>query len=314
MSRVNIPAEIFLEKKRSRSDEPGKKQFRRLVNRPGGVYIYITRKFGKINVSKAMADAEVTILIPNYKTPEMTRLCLRLLRRHTDLERVQVVVIDNGSGDASLDYLRGVNWIRLIERPEAAKEKGPEMHARALDLALKEVTTPYVLVMHTDTLICNDGWLDFLLGKISGDETVAGVVSWKLEEPPSAFKQFGKKIESLLRRLLGKKTKVEERYLRSHCALYRTELIRKRTNGFFDGDTAGHSLHRMLVQQGYKMRFLESQELGRYLRHLNHATMILNPQPGDRKTSKPSARRRLQRQLDELDYRNVLADSTLDRI
>ena len=70
----------------------------------------------------------------------------------------------------------------------------------------------------------------------------------------------------------------------------------------------------MLVQQGYKMRFLESQELGRYLRHLNHATMILNPQPGDRKTSKPSARRRLQRQLDELNYRNGLADYTLDRI
>ena len=136
-----------------------------------------------------MADAEVTILIPNYKTPEMTRLCLRLLRRHTDLERVQVVVIDNGSGDASLDYLRGVNWIRLIERPEAAKEKGPEMHARALDLALKEVTTPYVLVMHTDTLICNDGWLDFLLGKISGDKTVAGVGSWKLEERIQAVRQ-----------------------------------------------------------------------------------------------------------------------------
>lgn len=260
-----------------------------------------------------MAEAEVSILIPNYKTPEMTRLCLRLLRRHTDLGRVQVIAIDNGSADESLDYLRGVNWIRLIERPEAAKEKGPEMHARALDLALKEVTTPYVLVMHTDTLIGDDGWLDFLLGKISGDETIAGVGSWKLEQV-SAWKQFGKKIESFFRRLLGKKTKLEERYLRSHCALYRTDLIRRHTNGFFDGDTAGHSLHRMLVQKGYKMEFLESQELGRYLRHLNHATMILNPQPGDRKTSKPAARRRLQRQLDELDYRNVLADSSLDRI
>ncbi len=260
-----------------------------------------------------MAEAEVSILIPNYKTPEMTRLCLRLLRRHTDLGRVQVIVIDNGSADESLDYLRGVNWIRLIERPEAAKEKGPEMHARAIDLALKEVTTPYVLVMHTDTLIGNDGWLDFLLGKISGDETIAGVGSWKLEQV-SAWKQFGKKIESFFRRLLGKKTRIEERYLRSHCALYRTDLIRRHSNGFFDGDTAGHSLHRMLVQQGYKMVFLESQALGRYLRHLNHATMILNPQPGDRKTSKLAARRRLQRQLDELDYRNVLADSSLDRI
>ena len=265
------------------------------------------------NPGKAMAEAEVSILIPNYKTPEMTRLCLRLLRRHTDLGRVKVIVIDNASNDESLDYLRNVNWIRLIERPEAAAEKGPEMHARALDLALQEVTTPYVLVMHTDTLICDDRWLDFLLGKISGDETVAGVGSWKLEQV-SAFKQFGKKIEDFFRRLLGKKAKVEDRYLRSHCALYRTELVRKHTNGFFDGDTAGHSLHRMLVQQGYKMLFLESRELGNYLRHLNHATMILNPQPGDRKTSKPAARRRLQRQLDELDYRNVLADSSLDRI
>lgn len=260
-----------------------------------------------------MAEAEVSILIPNYKTPEMTRLCLRLLRRHTDLGRVKVIAIDNASNDESLDYLRNVNWIQLIERPEAAAEKGPEMHARALDLALQEVTTPYVLVMHTDTLICDDRWLDFLLGKISGDETVAGVGSWKLEQV-SAFKQFGKKVEDFFRRLLGKKAKVEDRYLRSHCALYRTELVRKHTNGFFDGDTAGHSLHRMLVQQGYKMLFLESRELGNYLRHLNHATMILNPQPGDRKTSKPAARRRLQRQLDELDYRNVFADSSLDRI
>ena len=41
----------------------------------------------KLNLSyikKNMPDPKVTLLIPNYKTPELTRLCLRLVRKHTD--------------------------------------------------------------------------------------------------------------------------------------------------------------------------------------------------------------------------------------
>lgn len=258
-----------------------------------------------------MQKPEVSIVIPNYKTPELTRLCLRSLRRHTDLERVRVIVVDNDSHDASLDYLRKVEWIELLERTTDG-ESGPEMHARALDLALEKVDTPFLLVIHTDTIVVNDLWLDFLLNRINSDPNIAGVGSWKLEIVPF-WKRIGKFFEEGIRRLAGRHRVVEERYLRSHCALYRTELVRSRTSGFFDGDTAGHSLHRSLVEAGYRMVFIESPELMRFIRHLNHATMILNPETGGRKTTRPAARRRLEKELKSLHYDELMEDDSLDR-
>ena len=184
------------------------------------------------------------------------------------------------------------------------------MHARALDLGLQQVDTPYVLSIHTDTIIRSDRWLDYLLGRLEAEERIAGVGSWKLEIQ-SPLKRRGKELETWVRR--PPESERDGRYLRSHCALYRTELIRKYTDGFFDGDTAGRSLHRKLVEQGYRMIFLEPAELMRYLCHLNHATMVLNPAIAGKKTGTPAARRRIRRALDALDYRAILADDSLDR-
>ena len=255
---------------------------------------------------------DCTIIIPNYKTPELTKLCLRSLRKHTDLSKARVVVVDNDSADASLEYLRGLTWITLVER-KTAGESGPEMHARALDEALKLVDTPFFLVMHTDTIVGSDKWLDYLLGAFKGNPKLAGVGSWKLEKC-SKLKYYGQRLEDLVRRIfLRRRHAPEERYLRSHCAMYRTDLVRGCTKGFFDGETAGRSLHRMLVAAGYEMRFLESFELGAYIRHLNHATMILNPS-GEGRTSKASSRRKLADKMDDAAFTAILADDTLDRL
>lgn len=93
---------------------------------------------------------QVTILCPHYKTPELTRVCIRLLGKHTRPELAKVVVIDNDSADESLDYLRTLKWIKLIERQthQSNGEKAPPpfQHSRALDLGLATVDTPFVLV------------------------------------------------------------------------------------------------------------------------------------------------------------------------
>ncbi len=259
-----------------------------------------------------MQKPEVTIIVPNYKTADLTRLCLRSLRRHTDQKRVRVIAVDNNSQDASTEYLRSVEWIKLIERPPVPGESGPQMHSRALDLALAEVDTPYFMVIHTDTFVINDLWLDFLINRLIASPKIAGIGSWKLESVPP-WKRFGKALETMIRRLLGKKSKKETLYLRSHCALYRTDAVREVNQPFCDDDTAGKSLHFALIAAGYDMRFIESPELMKFIRHLNHATMILNPSPGDRKTSKPAARRRIERELESLHYRDILADESLDR-
>lgn len=108
-------------------------------------------------------EKKVTILVPNYKTPEITKICLRLLRKFTDFSQVEVVVIDNNSQDASLTYLRGLSWIKLVERQPAPDDTVPLSHSRALDLALAEVKTPFVLSIHTDTFVKRSDWLDVLL-------------------------------------------------------------------------------------------------------------------------------------------------------
>src|SRR5690349_8060360 len=78
---------------------------------------------------------QVTILIPNYKTLRLTKLCLRLLRKFTDLNKIRALVIDNDSQDESLDYLRTVTWIDLIERKSIPGESPVQSHSRALDMA-----------------------------------------------------------------------------------------------------------------------------------------------------------------------------------
>lgn len=256
---------------------------------------------------------QITAIIPNYRTLELTRLCLRLLAKHSDLRRLQVIVVDNHSQDGSLDYLRKLKWIRLIERTDTGNESGPEMHGAALDLALSQVDTPFTLVMHTDTLVIDDHWLDFLLGQFTNDR-VAGVGSWKLEAPPSVFKRAGQAVERLIRRCLRRPEKTVPRYLRSHCAVYRTELLKKHTLGFRHGRSAGESAHLMLAEAGFELKFIPSEVLGKYIRHLNHATMILNPRAGDRKTAKPKARKQLARKLGIPDFFAVLNDESLDQI
>ena len=69
-----------------------------------------------------MPEPKVTILIPNYKTLMLTKLCLRLIRKHTEKSMIHVIVIDNDSNDESTEYLRSLKWIELIERKKVEGE------------------------------------------------------------------------------------------------------------------------------------------------------------------------------------------------
>jgi len=268
-----------------------------------------------------MPTPEVTILIPNYKTLELTKLCLRLIRKHTDPSLAHVIVIDNDSQDASLEYLRTLSWIELIERKQIPGESPVLSHSRALDLALEKVTTPYVLSIHTDTLVRNKNWLSFLLNQIkTGD--AAGVGSWKLEAKP-IWKDILKIAERYLQRVyynvISKKNHSLEGldknhlYLRSHCALYRTDLIKKYKTGFSDGEeVAGKAMHRKLLFHGHKMIFLPSDILLNYMDHINHATTVLNPTLSRSKKSVSKGLRRIQKSLEGFQAEKILLDVSLD--
>ncbi|MEM9243983.1 MAG: glycosyltransferase [Pseudomonadota bacterium] len=269
-----------------------------------------------------MTQKKISILVPNYKTLELSKLCLRLLRKYSDHDQVDVIVIDNDSQDASTDYLRGLKWIKYLERKNVPGDPGAKSHALALDLALSSVQTPYVLSIHTDTLIKKAGWLEFLLKKIESNPNIAGVGSWKLEFKPW-FKRYAKHIENFIKhnwyRLINKTDHnlvgygKNHYYLRSHCALYRMAYIRQYGLSFLgDNEVAGKTMHRKLLEKGHEMIFLPSETLGQYVEHINHATLVLNPQLGSRKKTIAQGQKRIHKILADLNAEAILNDDALD--
>jgi GT2 family glycosyltransferase len=268
-----------------------------------------------------MTQRLVTILIPNYKTLELTKLCLRLLRKYTDPKKAKVMVIDNDSKDESLDYLRTLEWIELIERKAVPGESPVQSHSRALDMCLERVTTPYALSIHTDTLVKHPQWLEFLLAQIAKSPTIAGVGSWKLESKPfwrQALKMAEHYIQLGYFRLIGRTQHglagvgKNYYYLRSHCALYRMDLLKKFNLHFSDGDmVAGKDMHKQLVDAGYKMLFLPSEILIKYLDHINHATTVLNPHLS-RQKNVDKGLQRIKKNLARMNAEAILQDASLD--
>ncbi|TAK75631.1 MAG: glycosyltransferase [Gammaproteobacteria bacterium] len=257
-----------------------------------------------------MTQPLVTILVPHYKTLELTKLCLRLLRKHTNLALAKIIVIDNDSQDDSLAYLRTLSWIELIERRAIPGESPVQSHAHALDMALDRVTTPYVLSIHTDTLVKHPAWLTFLIDQIEKRPTIAGVGSWKLESKSwlrRLLKYFEHSFQRFYYFLIGKTNHglagigKNYYYLRSHCAMYRTDLLKQLNLHFGDGDkVAGKEMHKRLVEAGYEMLFLPSDVLIRYLEHINHATVVLNPHLSSRQKSVDKGLKRIKASIARL--------------
>jgi GT2 family glycosyltransferase len=99
---------------------------------------------------------KVTIIILAWNGLEYTRACLESLRDHTPLgEGVRVVVVDNGSTDGTLPYLRSLDWITLIEN---GRNLG---FVRGNNIGIRAALPNHdILLLNNDVVIPLDGWLE----------------------------------------------------------------------------------------------------------------------------------------------------------
>ena len=102
-------------------------------------------------------------------------------------------------------------------------------------------------------------------------------------------------------------------YLRSHCAMYKTDVIRALKTRFGDGGaTAGKVMHIKMLAANYDMLFIESAKLGKYIDHLNHATLVLNPELGSKSSTIREGKKRIKQKLRGIDASAILDDISLD--
>jgi cellulose synthase/poly-beta-1,6-N-acetylglucosamine synthase-like glycosyltransferase len=259
----------------------------------------------------------VSILVPHFQTPELTLLCLRLLRAKTRHYNYETIVVDNGSTDGSGSVLQQVRWITLLRRETTADERPARSHGLALNLGFQHAHAPLILTIHTDTMVLRNDWLDYLVNRIDHGGPRCGVVgAWKLEHSGPCRRSI-KWLEEAWRAFRGRLSPSPP-YIRSYCALYRREAIRARPQMLDPSDehSAGEELHREIDRAGWLCDFVPPAELGRYVCHLNHATMALNRHFGRHDPYMPRTRaraiRRIERFFATIGADQILADAALD--
>lgn len=269
-----------------------------------------------------LIKGKATICIANYKTLDFTRLCLRSIRKFTKYP-YEVIVVDNNSQDESLEYLKSLKWICLIERhADDNRARGGYAHAAAIDLGLENCNTEFFISMHSDTFVQKENWLAGLISYFDDDENVACVGSGKIELTPG-WRNLLKKatdFRTFRRKLFREPDPLGKfrYYNRTICCLYRTDILRREKLSFgMDQDkglTGGKKLYFELVDRGYKTVELPPSVMGRYVRHLAHATQVVNPEEFTlRKKTVRKCNRIVDKILSLPVVQNILVDDSLDQ-
>lgn len=232
---------------------------------------------------------DFSIAMVNYKTPELTKVSLSLLKQHfdngaLDATRHKVWVVDNNSQDASTEYLRSLDWIHVIERIPEGKEEGFAAHGRALDRILDQVQEDYLFLMHTDTFVYEPEIFGHFLQRCAGKTVAVGCLeqlnrgyfrtSWRF------FSRFLKHYIRRGKRLFGLDAREpkpwREQYIKSFFALWDVKWMKQNGYTFFmQNRIPTYELQDILETQENIIRTVSPMWLFKFLDHVEAGTVGL---------------------------------------
>ena len=128
-----------------------------------------------------VGQEEITVVIPNYNGISFLQDCLQsLFSQGPGTPKFGVLVVDNGSEDGSLDFLRDTF-------PNVQVKALPENtgFCHAVNLGIQMAETPYVILLNNDTKV-KPGFVAGLYGAITGREDLfsvsAKMLMWDRED------------------------------------------------------------------------------------------------------------------------------------
>ena len=118
---------------------------------------------------------KATVVIPNYNGVKYIRDCLESLCRLDERGLFEVLVVDNGSGDGSLEIVKGeYPWVQVVELSENTG------FCHAVNVGIKEAKTPYVILLNNDTVVF-DGFVKGLVDAIEQDDKIFAASAMMLQ-------------------------------------------------------------------------------------------------------------------------------------
>ena len=115
------------------------------------VFTFVSLLFNKKDKKKSNSKKEedVTVLIPVYNAKQSIQKTLNSIKKQKYCGKIYVKIIDDGSTDGTLEFLKSMNLdsnITLIETKHSGK-------ANALNAGLETVCTDYTITIDSDTVL-----------------------------------------------------------------------------------------------------------------------------------------------------------------
>ena len=110
---------------------------------------------------------DVSVIIVNYNTKELTKDCIDSVFAQTSEVSFEVILVDNASTDGSIELFEKDDRIRFIE------SGGNLGFGKANNLGYQYATGKYLFLLNSDTLLLNNAIKAFFLQMEQQDESIA---------------------------------------------------------------------------------------------------------------------------------------------
>jgi GT2 family glycosyltransferase len=134
-----------------------------------------------------VTNAKVFIIIVNWNGRETLKQCVTSVLKNT-ASPIQIVVVDNGSTDQSVEMLqREFQNVKIIQN--SANRGFSKANNQGIKYAVAQGAN-YVLLLNNDILITQEDWLERMVSLLESDRSV-GMVGCKLVYPDRRIQHAG---------------------------------------------------------------------------------------------------------------------------
>lgn len=122
------------------------------------------------------SEEQVSIIIVHKDRPQYLNICLQSIAVTSFNNNYEIIVVDNGSGKESQDFLDDIKDEVKVIRNEKNMYWGP---AASKGIAAADKNSKYFILLHCDVVVTNPAWIDLLVNV--SDSQGAGMVGVELQ-------------------------------------------------------------------------------------------------------------------------------------